>query len=384
MDKEQLIYKVKHLPYYLKLITFDRKRINSGFKKSKKDPRDFETEKLGWNLFGEYKPLGKSSGIKTLSIKDQENRNTCAWEAATVCKEIDEKVVLSSRSLTSAGVANGLVSGNGFTTLEAPQKMLKSVGIMEESECPSVYNGNWNAYVNVRQDTNKMAYSEHKIQSYWSVSSKGDLYKLLDSGRPFTTAIDWYTGFNQGGGFKAPWIINKAIGYKIGGHSFAGIDYSLNYNGRSVIKFQNSYGKEWGDNGCFYVDINYLMANNYGFKTNLDIDLGTASFINKYDGRNVKGNSTTVYYIQSGKRKTYMNYPTYLAYKKSTGNIIQLGKEESVVLEAIPKGDNMDIKKSSYWYALKDMTDGDDDRQLLTYMILLLNQEELGLPLSLK
>lgn len=353
---------LSHIPY--RIIT----ARGSGGKFRKKDPRDFKTDVLGWSFFG-YEPKHLDKEIKTLSVKNQGSMNNCTWQAATVQKEVDEGVVLSARSLTAAGYKAGLISGNGFASLESPQKILKNVGILEASEIPEEVG--WNSYINVDLERFKASFAKHKTQSYWSVTSKADLLKVLDEGKVVTTGIDWYTGFNQGGGFKSPWIITKAIGYKVGGHSIDIIGYKLKYNGSDVFICQNSYGNEWGDKGRFYISFDYILRNNYGFFVNLDIAVDTAAFLNKYDGKNVKGKGSTVWYIQKGKKKVYINWPTFLAFSVSVGkDIVQLTSDEEEILKKIPDGDAMDITKSVPWDYMKTIVNADDDDGALFHALL--------------
>jgi hypothetical protein len=240
---------------------------------------------------------------------------------------------------------------------------------MEASEIPE--DVGWNSYINVDLERFKASFAKHKSQTYWSVSSKADLLKVLDEGRVVTTGIDWYTGFNQGGGFKSPWIISKPVGYKVGGHSIANNGYKFKYYSNDTVICQNSYGKEWGDNGKFYITIDYLLNNNYGLFVNLDIAVDTAAFLNKYDGKNVKGKGSTCWLIQKGKKKVYINWPTFLAWTVTVGrDIVQLTPEEEEILKKIPDGDAMDITKSVPWNYMSTIVNADDDDGALMYALL--------------
>ena len=247
----------------------------SGLIREDKDERDFETGIFGW---GEYTPKSSRHVIKTKSVKNQGNLNTCQWNATTVQKEVDEDIELSVRSLTAYGYKLGLVSGDGYSSISSGQKVLKEWGIAEASGIIEL--GVWPDYIEVNTAYYTGEANKHRIQSYWSVSSRNDRLKVLDEGRVIVTGIDWYTGYNQGGGFAAPWIISRKTGWKIGGHAIAMIGYDLNYNGRKVYVFQNSYGSDWGDGGKFYIDMDFFDAENYGCYVNLDIPEEQAKKIN--------------------------------------------------------------------------------------------------------
>ena len=376
---EKLKYLIIHLPYYLKLLLTDLDKMKSGLLKIDLDPRNFKIEKL---FEVGYTPKSQKVLITTKSIKNQGSFNNCTWNAATVQKEIDENVELSVRSLTAQGYQNGLISGNGFANLESPQKVLKNIGIVEQIEVEE--NVGWSIYVNLPYNPLKSDYAKHKSQSYWEVGTKDAIIKLLDDGHLVTTGIDWYTAFNQGGGFSFPWIIAKALGYKVGGHSVVIIGYDLNYHGYKVFICQNSYGAQWGDAGKFYIAMDYLIANNYGFFTNLDVTPATADFLNKYDGLDVKGGATTVWLVQKGKKKAYPDFPTFLSYNRKVQNIVQLTGDEEHILSFVPSDDNMDITKSDFYFYIKDIKTADDSgHELIQALLRLEYQKQMGLPLSI-
>lgn len=104
---------------------------------------------------------------------------------------------------------------------DSGDKVSISLGIAEEQAVGGEDINDWGAYTALNLATLTPQATEHKSKSYWNVSSRSDRLEFLDEGRILKTAIDWYSGYNQGGGFQAPWIINKASGWKIGGHAFA-------------------------------------------------------------------------------------------------------------------------------------------------------------------
>ena len=82
-----------------------------------KDDRDFSFGNIFGDLFS-YKPLHEEFTIPTLSVKIQ-TANSCGWVASTAAKEVDEKVLLSPRSMVCLGKRAGLISGDGFSNLRA-------------------------------------------------------------------------------------------------------------------------------------------------------------------------------------------------------------------------------------------------------------------------
>jgi len=353
MDRDQIIYKIKHfLPYIL------GKFKGSGYVNLDQDDRDF---KLGM-FFGllDYKPKSSKLLLDTLSVKDQDRFNTCVFNSITVGKEIDEGVICSVRSLVAYAQRNGMISGNGFSNLRDAQKCLRDWGIQEEKDIPDgnfCHSNDFSGYVNTPLDQVKA--SHHKSKTFWSVSSKDEILKVLDDGRPVHAAMLWFTGYNQGGGFSYPWLITKALGYAVGGHAIEIIGYNLNYQGREVFIIQNSYSKNWGDEGKFYVDMDFMVKEinrvGYGAYVNLDVDSELGAFFNQYDGKDVKGkNSPAIYHIQAGKKKVYLHEMDYYVWNVDKDKM-EFELVDDSILNKVPNGDNMDLKKSIYWPILQHL-----------------------------
>ncbi len=337
--------KVKHFIYWL----FIAKK--SGLHETPHDPRDFNTGLFNW--FG-YTPKHRKHIISTVSVKNQLRFNTCQWNATTTQKEVDEKEKLSVRGITSKGKQLGYISGNGYSNLRSGQKVMQSWGMLEFGTLDESVT-DWQKYIIPNPGAYKTKAAKHKTASYWSVTNRDAVLKLLDKGKILTTGIKWYSSFNQGGGFKYPWVINDDVrkkGYAVGGHAFVIKGYDLD---KKLYICQNSYGPTWGDHGDFYVDMSYMDANNYSYYTNLDeIHKGLAEFIIKFDGKNVKGKDTPgIFHIQAGRKKPYTSWLDYLAW-----NGLQRGFTEvdQILLDEVPISDHiMDVKKSNYWTFLKEV-----------------------------
>ena len=345
------------------------KAQGKGLKKTPHDPRDLQTGIFGWF---DYKPKHQKHVIKTLSVRDQKNQNTCAWNVATTQKEIDEGMRLSVRSLVIMGKILGYVSGNGFSNLRDNQKVLQKWGILKEGIIIENPSNEWLKYSDPKaiQGLDAEA-AKHKTASYWSVTSRNDVLKLLDDGRAIATGMKWYTAFNMSGGFRMPWIIYKAIGALVGGHAILVSGYNLNYKGRKVYHCQNSFGLRWGLNGDFFIDMDYLDKKNYGYFTNLDeIDDELGKFITEYDGQNVKGKgSPSIYHIQKGVKKPYTNWESYLAWNGKARGFTEVDKN---ILDRVTQGEIMDIKKTDFWNILKDI----DESERMSKLLELLNKEK--------
>ena len=364
MDREQIIYKIKHfIPYVFGVYK------GSGYIPLEKDNRDF---KIG-SFFGlgAYTPKSSRILLPTLSVKNQNSFNTCVFNSATACKEPDEGVILSVRSLVSQAWRSGLTNGNGYSDLRSAQQLLKTWGIQEEKDLPDgnySFSNDFNNYVNVLLDQSKA--NQHKTSSFWTINSKDQIIQALDQKRIVHVAIEWYTGYNMGGGFSAPWLITKSLGYSVGGHALAVVGYDLNYQGKKVFIIQKSYGEQWGEHGKFYIDMDFLVKEmnkpGFGCYANLDLGVDTASFINGYDGKDVKAfNSPAIYHIQNNTKKVYPDWVTFLAWTDGKGSFSQLNQADTDALNKLSNGDAMDITKTVYWPMLQTLSAPDNLNKLL-------------------
>ena len=377
MDLLQLKYKIIHfIPWVLE------RWYSSGLVKGNEDPRDFKTENLGWSLFGgSYTPKNqsKSNNINQDWIINQDRNNICTQCAAAHQRMIAENTQFSVQTLTSWLRANKMLTADGEATIDTPQVGLQKYGII-----PGVSDVAGKTYDQISLlPSNQVLASQHKISTYWRVSGRNDLLKLLDDGKTVTTGLDWYSGYNQGGGFSAPWIISKTLGYIVGGHSVLIVGYNLNYNGHKVYKILNSYGSSWGDSGYLYVDMDFLDAHNYGYYTDLGITATLGVFLNNYNNQNVKKvGDPNIYYIQNQTKCLYPDYATYLAYYGLANGAKTLTADEATILDSMPAGANMDIKNSPC-QSLMSYIKGSDDQNVLINALTQINyNKKLGVSLT--
>ena len=320
------------------------------------DPRDFKIGIFGW---GEYKGKYRFKLIPTRRVINQGSFNTCQWCASTVIKEVDEKCDLAENSIVTKGLTLGMITGNGFSNLDSGDNVMRDWGIVEANKIDNDYSSyDWRAYTgkNIMIDKFKDNAGMHKIASYWQCKKRGDILKLLDDGKMLKTAFPWYSGFNQSGGFKAPWIISKAVGYFNGYHCVAKKGYIFGYKGidankkliigpggSDVFVYQNSYGENWGatviddqgltHKGLFFVTMDFFDKVGWDCIANLDMPLDVAKLIIQYNNLNVKCNeSPQIFLIQNGTKRQYLT-PGALA--KSASDCLIVSK---TVLDNVPYG----------------------------------------------
>lgn len=275
------------------------------------DRRDFQFSSL-FTIFG-YTPKHDEYVIPTLSVKDQKGLSNCSFQSATVQKEIQEGVVLSAQNLTARAYQNRLCGWGGWANLRNAQDVLVKWGIGEQKNGENTHL-DFGSYVN--GGNLKPADFDHRAKSYWLIKNADEYLKAIDEGFIVDLGIDWYSGYNQGGGFSYPWVIKKPVGYLIAGHAIAGKGYRMK-DETAVI--QNSYSSAWGDKGNFYINLDFLdgYIRKYGAFATLDIEynkkLTAQDIIERFDNKNVKGNKgSAIFRIQAGMKCVYKNDLAFL------------------------------------------------------------------------
>jgi hypothetical protein len=343
-----IITKIKQNLYKERLPNGDI-RFVGGLLPQVKDTRDFRYKDLmGFSLF-DYTPKHDYWKLKTLSVKDQVNLNTCVFNSYAVQREPDEGCELSVKSLVQYAAKNKMLSGNGFSTLRNGQKIGQEFGICDNDVCPNIVT-DWTSYA-LRGMTQQQIdnASTHKSKSYFLVDSEKETLKALDDGYIIHTGLTWYNSYNMTGGLKAPWVLPFEQGRAVGGHAVALKGY--NYKKRLLI-FQNSFGASWGDNGDFYVRMDdWFKYSPEGYAC-VDMDADSwKKFIASHEGRDVKGKGAAIYRIMNGKKCIFNDPLCFFAYggsfEPSSFDLVS-----DTLLNKTPLGETMQITKSPYWSKL--------------------------------
>lgn len=147
----------------------------------------------------------------------------------------------------------GNVNSDDGVILRDLLKTLLNVGICRE-DAWSYTLANWN------KKPPPAAYGEaaqHRIQSYHALYTATDMIQCLASGYGFIGGIGCYESFDslyteRSGIVNIPAYYEKLLGW----HAlYFGGGYDLR---RGMIRFQNSYGREWGDAGFGWISLDYL------------------------------------------------------------------------------------------------------------------------------
>lgn len=298
-----------------------------GLLPQEQDNRDI---KLGFFWAGAYTPKHTELRLKPLAVKDQ-FCNTCGWNSSTGMKEIDENEELDESGAVKFGREAGYISGDGFSTLRNNQKVINKFGVPPMGLLPK-NRTSWPDYSNPAYLTAKIREeaAKRKSKSYVSITSVEDAYRALDNGRPVQIGIDWYTGYNMSYGFKAPFIVHKPIGTHVGGHALYIYGYIQNYKGQKVFIVRNSFGKDYGDNGDFYITEEMLAGNinKYGAFINYDLDVDILRWLQTHQGQVVKGDTKPeVYLIQGDTKRHYPTASTLYAHGKDDSDIVIVAQD---------------------------------------------------------
>ena len=301
---------------------------------------DFDISILGTS----YQPKNLHL-LKPIQIHDQKQLESCQWFATVGCKEIQENCKLGVQMVVAKGSKMKLCGYGGVSGVGAGGQVLSAWGALDEGIVPESDPAvGWPEYATptvpggkiVNPDDYANQAANHKGKGDFGVSNRWDMMSMIDQGIPVKIAIEWYTGFNQGGGFSSPWIIEKNVGLPVGGHCIYAFDYILNYYGRSVWKCANSYSAQWGDNGCFYIEMNYFDKYKLGAVVDYDAPIDLEQVLHSYNGKNIRvANLNPIYYLDNGVKRQYPDVKTLSKYKYPTYNI------PADIMAQIPSGSSM-------------------------------------------
>ena len=306
----------KILPQWLRNLIWNE--VICGLKPDKNLHKDYN---LGL-FWGTYEPKSIRSNNKVISIKNQSPDNTCGQESKTGSKEIAEGVELSEQFQTIMMKKMGAISQNGFSSLKGNLNCVKKYGICEKRLLNMGHAVGWAKYSDYKNITPEMLENAllHRIQSYFSVNSRSLKLQALDKGKVIYTGMNWYSGFNAGGGYKAGQVIDKHLGHYVGGHAVYILNYDLekkcSITGKvgKAYELANSYSKLYGYQGLFYVSMDYFDKYGHSGYVEVDMPQDLAKFLKEYEGEYVKthNNGGAIWKIVNGKKRAFPDAETYI------------------------------------------------------------------------
>lgn len=141
------------------------------------------------------------------------------------------------------------------TTLIQGVNVLRQKGICPENKYPY---RTWLYWMKPPASLNKIA-SRNRVLRYGIVQQNIDSMKaVLNQGMPFVFGFLVYSSFenrsvDQTGIIPMPNTSTERI---LGGHAVVAVGYD---DDKRLIKFANSWGREWGENGYGYIPYDYVL-----------------------------------------------------------------------------------------------------------------------------
>lgn len=277
------------------------------------DPRNFQLEQVMGSFFGGYKPKNVRKIIPMGEVKDQRDVNSCVTQAVAGQKEVQEGVPLSPGFLGANLVKKGQMNAGG-TSIRAAIQATVDDGISEESVTPTK-NTTFAEFSHPSQLT-PAAFenaASHKSKSYWQTSDLDTILQTIDQydDRVGVTGQYWFPEYN---GAKTQPL--RYLGSKANlAHCTVIRGYDMEYMGKPCLVFRNSFGKNWGSSGDFYVtfdEFNKIIQFSTYFV--LDIEKDVASFLSLYGHRAIRdvhgahrNGGEPVYIIEGNKKRWVPN-----------------------------------------------------------------------------
>lgn len=232
---------------------------------SKEDKRDL----LIKAYLPKAEPLPKSIDYTDdmTEVGDQGAEGTCVgWACANGCKEYQEmidygeRVRLSPRFLyDECKKLDGFPNEEG-TSIAVAMKVLRNIGVCREIYYP--YYGSMNNSIPIYKDANK-----YRILTYARISNLGELKASLVKFGPCVAGVEVFNGFMQ---TKNGYVPIPAVGEEsLGGHAICIVGYN---DDLEVVKFKNSWGKDWGEEGYGYLSYKYIDELMFDAWSLVDID----------------------------------------------------------------------------------------------------------------
>ncbi len=228
--------------------------------------------------------------------------DSCVGQAVGGAKSVQEQDQKWTRFLWSLCKREQGYQGWG-TNVQLALKMLRKFGIPKqpldgenESSLPR------EEYMRICDNVPLEVYKEAesgKIASYWYVfANEPERLKraLFTEKVPWVTTMNWFKEYNRpvNGFLPHPRTTSE-------GHAYIFIGWE-DVNGREKWIFKNSFGKDWGVNGEFYVWADevvpvYKMGTFFGI---LDIPQDKAKVLAKYNGKLVRNADNPAHYYVGG------------------------------------------------------------------------------------
>ncbi|MCK4265414.1 hypothetical protein KAW80_03590 [Candidatus Babeliales bacterium] len=226
--------------------------LGKGAIKSPEDKRDFLYE--GLMSVGQLKPFDWSKGfdvtkkIGTLKVENQNGSSSCTGQAWSKYQEILNALENVNADLSAKDIYSRIFQPQGGAYIRDGAKLLISRGVVTEKTNPSYENGQPPSEEFMRKilEGNEEEATINGSSSY-ATTTHNDIEWIAQMIRDNNGVVTGFFGDNEGwanADIKPP----KSRSW---GHCIL-LTGACMRNGEKAIKFINSWGEEWGENGFGY------------------------------------------------------------------------------------------------------------------------------------
>lgn len=239
----------------------------TGAKKDKRDKRDLRTRGI---IASQSKYLDIFELDEKFLPKMQWGRGSCTNQAYAHHKERQEQNKMSARygmakvkTDIEHNTGYGGYTRNGF-------KSGSKVGIASEEKYPEPNNTmGWKEYIDASLIPSEVDVDalKHKSESYWRVDKTlTDIKDILITGKSVVISMAWFSVFNS------PMLDGTLPSYDMNARRSGHAVDICGWNDKSrVLKIKNSWSKNWGKYGYFYMPYDYMTDLIWDLWTSLDI-----------------------------------------------------------------------------------------------------------------
>lgn len=99
--------------------------------------------------------------------------------------------------------------------------------------------------------------TQRLITRYETLYTLRDLLEILNDSRPVVIGMSVYPGFMEMNRYQSVVMLPRASDNSIGAHAVMVLGYDL---AKQMFLAKNSFGKDWGDNGYFWIPFEYMRT----------------------------------------------------------------------------------------------------------------------------
>ena len=254
--------------------------------------------------------LPKSFSVEIPFYLNQKKIDACAGMGAATAKSIQDGVQLSPRILWGlAKKADDYIYWG--TSFQQIMKQLQTIGALPYGTIDESTDVDREQYMRFELTPEQLEEAKkYRGLSYWRPrSSELTKQALYEQRIPLVVYCDWWTSYN----YPVDGWLPKPTGKMVGGHLFVRKGWDVDAQGREYTKFRNSWSKNWGKDGDFYIYTDELYS--YGIGSSyviVDMPVEQAKIINAYDGKLVKNaDKSDTYFVKAGKIIAIQNEPMF-------------------------------------------------------------------------